>query len=122
MRDRQRRARSRKILRKQSRRSWRRVSVANVAALPQRRVLNARRRRTSRKPLPNSRRRRRLRRRRPRVKRATKSNWSALEKIVGQKVHPYGFRLGYNKDWHSHWFAKRQFGEFLLEDLKLKRD
>jgi small subunit ribosomal protein S3 len=41
---------------------------------------------------------------------------------VGQKVHPYGFRLGYNKDWHSHWFAKRQFGEFLLEDLKLKRD
>ena len=41
---------------------------------------------------------------------------------MGQKVHPYGFRLGYNKDWHSHWFAKRQFGEFLLEDLKLKRD
>ena len=38
---------------------------------------------------------------------------------MGQKVHPYGFRLGYNKDWHSHWFAKKQFGEFLLEDLKL---
>ena len=41
---------------------------------------------------------------------------------MGQKVHPYGFRLGYNKDWHSHWFAKKQYGEFLLEDLKLKRD
>jgi small subunit ribosomal protein S3 len=41
---------------------------------------------------------------------------------VGQKVHPYGFRLGYNKDWHSHWFAKKQYGEFLLEDLRLKRD
>ena len=39
---------------------------------------------------------------------------------MGQKVHPYGFRLGYNKDWHSHWFAKKQFGDFLLEDLKLK--
>jgi small subunit ribosomal protein S3 len=39
---------------------------------------------------------------------------------VGQKVHPYGFRLGYNKDWHSHWYAKKQFGDFLLEDLKLK--
>jgi small subunit ribosomal protein S3 len=39
---------------------------------------------------------------------------------VGQKVHPYGFRLGYNKDWHSHWFAKKQYGEFLLEDLKLE--
>jgi small subunit ribosomal protein S3 len=41
---------------------------------------------------------------------------------VGQKVHPYGFRLGYNKDWHSHWYAKKQFGEYLLEDLKLKKD
>ena len=41
---------------------------------------------------------------------------------MGQKVHPYGFRLGYNKDWHSHWYAKKQYGEFLLEDLKLKRD
>src|SRR2546428_1051719 len=41
---------------------------------------------------------------------------------MGQKVHPYGFRLGYNKDWHSHWYAKKQFGEFLHEDLKLKKD
>src|SRR5260370_12236401 len=41
---------------------------------------------------------------------------------MGQKVHPYGFRLGYNKDWHSHWFAKRQFGDYLIEDLKLKAD
>ncbi len=40
---------------------------------------------------------------------------------MGQKVHPYGFRLGYNKDWHSHWFAKKQYGDFLQEDLKLKR-
>jgi small subunit ribosomal protein S3 len=41
---------------------------------------------------------------------------------LGQKVHPYGFRLGYNKDWHSHWFAKKQFGDFLIEDLRLKRE
>src|SRR5207247_3937567 len=27
-----------------------------------------------------------------------------------------------NKGWHSHWYAKKQFGEFLLEDLKLKKD
>ena len=39
---------------------------------------------------------------------------------MGQKVHPYGFRLGYNKDWHSHWFAKKLYGDYLLEDLKLK--
>ena len=41
---------------------------------------------------------------------------------MGQKVHPYGFRLGYNKDWHSHWFAKKEFSEFLAEDLDLKRE
>src|SRR5437899_11365877 len=41
---------------------------------------------------------------------------------MGQKVHPYGFRLGYNKDWHSHWVAKKQFGDFLIEDLKLKAE
>src|SRR5256885_6656779 len=41
---------------------------------------------------------------------------------MGQKVHPYGFRLGYNKDWHSHWFAKKQYGDFLIEDLKLKAE
>ena len=24
---------------------------------------------------------------------------------MGQKVHPYGFRLGFNKTWRSRWFA-----------------
>ena len=41
---------------------------------------------------------------------------------MGQKVHPYGFRVGYNKDWHSHWFAKHDFATFLAEDLELKRE
>ena len=41
---------------------------------------------------------------------------------MGQKVHPYGFRVGYNKDWHSHWFAKKEFAEYLAEDMKLKTD
>jgi small subunit ribosomal protein S3 len=41
---------------------------------------------------------------------------------MGQKVHPYGFRVGYNKDWHSHWYAKKEFADFLAEDLKLKRE
>ena len=41
---------------------------------------------------------------------------------MGQKVHPYGFRVGYNKDWHSHWFAKKDFALFLAEDMQLKRD
>lgn len=41
---------------------------------------------------------------------------------MGQKVHPYGFRLGYNRGWHSRWFAKKEFGKLLLEDLELKKE
>jgi small subunit ribosomal protein S3 len=43
------------------------------------------------------------------------------EETVGQKVHPFGFRLGYNKTWKSRWFAKKGYAELLHEDLKLKR-
>jgi len=41
---------------------------------------------------------------------------------MGQKVHPYGFRLGYNKPWKSRWFAKRDYSNWLHEDLSLKRE
>ena len=41
---------------------------------------------------------------------------------MGQKVHPYGFRLGFNKPWKSRWFAKRDYAAWLHEDLKLKRE
>ncbi|MBI1954771.1 MAG: 30S ribosomal protein S3, partial [Acidobacteria bacterium] len=40
---------------------------------------------------------------------------------MGQKVHPYGFRLGYNKPWRSRWFAKRDYCTLLHEDLRLKK-
>jgi small subunit ribosomal protein S3 len=39
---------------------------------------------------------------------------------VGQKVHPYGFRLGFNKPWRSRWYEKRKYAEWLHEDLKLR--
>ena len=39
---------------------------------------------------------------------------------MGQKVHPYGFRLGYIKDWHSNWYAKDNYGDTLQEDLKIR--
>lgn len=39
---------------------------------------------------------------------------------MGQKVHPYGFRLGYIKDWHSNWYAKDNYGETLQEDIKIR--
>jgi small subunit ribosomal protein S3 len=41
---------------------------------------------------------------------------------VGQKVHPYGFRLGYNKTWRSRWYAEKKYAELLHEDLRLRRD
>jgi small subunit ribosomal protein S3 len=41
---------------------------------------------------------------------------------VGQKVHPYGFRLGYNKGWRSRWFAGKKYGELLHEDLALRTE
>ncbi|MFQ5691795.1 MAG: 30S ribosomal protein S3 [Nitrospinota bacterium] len=40
---------------------------------------------------------------------------------MGQKVHPTGFRLGYNKTWYSNWFAGRDFSDLLHEDLALRR-
>jgi small subunit ribosomal protein S3 len=39
---------------------------------------------------------------------------------VGQKVHPYGFRLGVTKTWRSRWFAKQDYHRLLKEDLELK--
>lgn len=41
---------------------------------------------------------------------------------MGQKVHPYSFRLGYIKDWGSRWFArKKDFGSLLVEDAKIRK-
>jgi small subunit ribosomal protein S3 len=39
---------------------------------------------------------------------------------MGQKVHPYGFRLGVTKTWRSRWFAKADYSKLLHEDLQLK--
>lgn len=40
---------------------------------------------------------------------------------MGQKVHPFGFRLGYTRTWKSRWFAKKGFGDLLHEDLRVKK-
>ncbi len=41
---------------------------------------------------------------------------------MGQKVHPYGFRLGFNKTWRSRWFSDRDYAKLLHEDLALRQD
>lgn len=41
---------------------------------------------------------------------------------MGQKVHPYGFRVGYIFDWKSRWFANRQeTPKLLIEDVKIRK-
>ncbi len=41
---------------------------------------------------------------------------------MGQKVHPYGFRLGIIRQSRGRWFAAgRSFREWLVEDLKIRR-
>ncbi len=39
---------------------------------------------------------------------------------MGQKVHPYGFRLGYIKTWKSRWYAEKDYSKQLHEDLKIR--
>src|SRR5271156_3558881 len=41
---------------------------------------------------------------------------------MGQKVHPYGFRLGVNKPWRSRWFVERDYDKLLIEDVQLKKE
>src|SRR5271170_7453931 len=41
---------------------------------------------------------------------------------MGQKVHPYGFRLGVNKPWKSRWFVERDYDKLLVEDVNLKKE
>ncbi|MCH2173687.1 30S ribosomal protein S3 [Myxococcota bacterium] len=40
---------------------------------------------------------------------------------MGQKVHPYGFRLGSLYGWQSNWFAERHYAANLHEDLKIRK-
>ena len=40
---------------------------------------------------------------------------------MGQKVNPYGFRLGITTDWKSRWFASRQeYADNIIEDWKIR--
>ena len=41
---------------------------------------------------------------------------------MGQKVHPIGFRLGFNKTWRSRWYAEKDYANLLHEDVVLKKD
>lgn len=40
---------------------------------------------------------------------------------MGQKVHPYGFRVGVNKPWLSRWYAEKDYANLLHEDLAIRK-
>jgi len=40
---------------------------------------------------------------------------------MGQKIHPYGFRVGITRGWLSRWYAdKSRFGALVVEDAKIR--
>jgi small subunit ribosomal protein S3 len=40
---------------------------------------------------------------------------------MGQKVHPVGFRVGITAGWDSKWFAERDYGRYVAEDLEIRK-
>ncbi|MBQ6217552.1 MAG: 30S ribosomal protein S3 [Erysipelotrichaceae bacterium] len=39
---------------------------------------------------------------------------------MGQKVSPIGLRIGVIRDWESRWYAEKEYGDLLLEDIKVR--
>ena len=39
---------------------------------------------------------------------------------MGQKTHPYGFRLGIIKSWRSRWYSEKDYAAQLQEDLRIR--
>jgi len=39
---------------------------------------------------------------------------------MGQKVNPYGFRLGVTTDWKSRWFEERNYQNCVIEDWQIR--
>ncbi|MDO5438482.1 MAG: 30S ribosomal protein S3 [Erysipelotrichaceae bacterium] len=40
---------------------------------------------------------------------------------MGQKVSPVGFRVGVIRDWESRWYAEKEYGDLLQEDIKVRK-
>ena len=40
---------------------------------------------------------------------------------MGQKVHPRGFRVGVTTGWDSKWYANKDYGRFLAEDIRIRK-
>jgi small subunit ribosomal protein S3 len=40
---------------------------------------------------------------------------------MGQKVHPTGFRVGVTRGWDSNWYSDKLYGQYLEEDLRIRK-
>ena len=40
---------------------------------------------------------------------------------MGQKTHPFGFRLGVIKTWNSKWYEDKNYAKWLHEDIALRK-
>ncbi len=40
---------------------------------------------------------------------------------MGQKIHPGGLRVGIIHDWRSNWFTEREYSDYLIEDVNIRR-
>ena len=40
---------------------------------------------------------------------------------MGQKVSPVGLRVGIIRDWESRWYAEKEYGNLLLEDVNIRK-
>ena len=40
---------------------------------------------------------------------------------MGQKIHPGGLRVGIIHDWRSNWFTEKDFSDYLIEDVNIRR-
>src|SRR4029078_4085844 len=58
-----------------------------------------------------------------RARRTSRCTWrNGSSQSMGQKVHPTGFRLGFNKTWRSRWYAEKDYANLLHEEVSLTRE
>src|SRR5205085_1862993 len=41
-------------------------------------------------------------------------------RVMGQKIHPIGFRIGVIRDADSKWYADKQYANLVYEDYKIR--
>ena len=39
---------------------------------------------------------------------------------MGQKIQPYGFRLGISTDHKSRWYTDKSYSDYIGEDIKVR--